>query len=843
MGILSLKWGRLLRSAIVAAIVVPALSLPFFRAPLDIANGYAASWLTASDSFGDEVILLSADDDRDPPPVLIQALAELRPRIILPVVVNADRADELAAIGTVLVRPIVQLANAPTVEGNFGVLPETSRGYGFFRPIGPATLPRNLRPLSFDSVALAGMGITPPPAYWTGYLPDSRSMPIYEARGVLDGEIPPRFVEGKTVIVAAAANAPVPVLWRQPRSDSVSPPLMVANAVQAVIDGRIARVTPVPVTLFLTFLSAFEAGLILTRLRDRAGPLLLPLAIVVLAVLTVLVHVVSGVMFPLAEALVAFVFAWVVHRVILDINRRRRQRRQLRDLFLATRLSPVKEPLTKTDWCQRVEDTARTLGFTDYSLFISRRGRYKEVAASDPPLVRFPRATVRRALARIRHGAQRRVLTPLPPESDPRAAPSNEIWAARVWSRRSGWAIMIGVCAEDTMSSSPSRRAAMLSSLEQLLAAYPQKHRLTQLATLDEEIAGQSRLLSNDAETLSLLVHLASSAFAIYDLTGGFIRQNERMYDIAATRGFLLNGMSLLETVEALTGGSQRDAIEIVSSLISNREAQTIRLPQGPDGRDYSMRLFLDAEDPLGADEHGQVGAILVELNDMTAATRLAKARHSVASFFDQQLRNDFEAIELVAGMLMDQSLTSDMRSKVYTQFERVKDRMLSRMEDFETAIGDISNRNTVTAHPVEFIRLLEEAIEASSRHVQHKSVDLVIDLPRLISLVIASPTELREVLIEILRFAIFDVRSGAQIKVTVRELPATIEANFETDDTALPTRLVAETLAGTARDVPPELLGLRHSKEFIEEWGGQLSLSPLESGGLEISISLRKVC
>lgn len=844
-----IRWGRILRTLVIALLVAVVVSLPVTRVVLEVANGYVAAWLLQlNPSYGENVVVVVPDEAGINPAedigAVLQRIDAAAPSKVA-VVLDGSGAVDPAALprGAAAVVPILpdtaRRASAPpdTATGGPWVRPAHDGFFGHFRATGPGRLAPEAALPPFEEPLLGREWGT----YWIGYLPTGQALPVFGWRDILDGAVPDRFIAGKTVVVAMTPDdhTDTPDLRLVLVSQPVPPATHVAQAVQARLDGRTLLSGGVWLATLIILIAGLEAGVVLTRLRDRAGSWIYPLSVGLIFGVTLIAAWVADVMFPFAEALVAFSLAWFAHRMVLDTNRRRRQRRQLIRLDLAVADAVETTPVTAEAWHARVDDTARTLGLTGHSFVLRRRflRGSVQVASGGGDVSDIALDRIRTAL---RAGVGRTRGTTLVPLSG--ASDGEELWQVDMRSPegcRAGWLVR---CPEGILSASPPRRAMLIAAAERLLALHPSQAVRSRFATPDEEIAARARILAHEAATLVALTHTAVSAFAVFGLVGGFIRQNDRMREVGQEAGIDFSALSLLEALSRTSGLDQDEVGTVLSNLIADGESRRLPTANLETRRRFILRLSLD-EGRAGDAASDALGPVMLcELLDVTESERLNDARRSVAQFFDQRLRNDFEAINLVTEMLHDPALDETIRERLLERLRGVTQRMTARMETFDTALGDMAGNGATAVGPQELRRALDEACDILIRDGRETDVRIDYDRPVLLSLVRAGAEDLTPVLRDLGKLCLADAPRGSAVKVMVTETPGTIETVMVSTGHGLPQEVAAIITATDGARLPGELGDVARAAEAVRHWGGHLSLDTGLERGISCRLTLEKV-
>ncbi|MGR3803187.1 hypothetical protein [Marinibacterium profundimaris] len=841
------------RVAVIALALSLVLSLPALRTAMDIANGYVAAWLVRWDAvYGEDVVVVTPAAGRPEPAEaeLRQLLARLDaagPEAIVVVPGQDARTMPPASYGETLTAPVMTVlserdrrATDPEApRDGIAVRPDLSRWFGHLRPAGPGMLlAESGRPAFETLVADADQE-----AWWIGYLPEANGLPVFYWNDVLDGHIPAEFLSDRIVVVGMAAQdgAAPPDLRFAPVSQPVPAATYVAQSLQALQDGRLLMAPGTLAKRVIILLAAVQAGLILVRLRDRAGAWIYWVATAGIAGLAVLCALAAQVMFPVTEALVAFSIAWFAHRVVLDANRRRRQRRQLLRADLATAGSLRSRVLSGSDWTRRVEDSAASIGLTGYSFVLHDRPWRQRVVASGGAIQMTPRT--RRAGARNGAGGEGgTALLPLPSTDFADAPPDEEFWCVRLrvtGGRRGSWIIR---CPEGLLSGSGRRRAMLIAAAERLLSMHPDVPERQLRLTLDEQIENRTRVLAHEAATLDALMHISSTALAVFDLVGNFVRENEQMREIGRQGDMDFSKLSLVETVAILTKIDATVVSMIFSELLTDGESRRLLTPGLQTRGSYVLRLSLD----LGRADSGEMEAlgpiVLCELLDVTESERLDQARRSVAEFFDQQLRNDFEAIDLVFEMLRDPALSDTIQAQLLDRMSAIITRMTRRMETFDGALWSLPGQGGNEVVPQELRRALDEACDSMLREGRFFDVTIDYSRPELLSLVRAGADELTPALRNLGKLCVADAMRDSVVRVSVTETPGTVETAFSSRGPGLPAELVDAIANGSGAHLPKELQDIATIASEARRWGGALSIETGLDEGITCKLTLEKV-
>ena len=837
-------------------LIVLTMSTPPFSASFDVMNGYASQWLVRLGAdYGENTVVIAPEVGAEITPkelyIVLQQLMNARPKQIV-VVPRGDRfmqpevLKEIAALPVPLLQVIPDthpIALNPPVETlRLATRPTLSRTFGYYRADGP-DLRRKTALLPFET-ELFGLSSA---AFWIGYLPEAEAPAVFDWDIVASGKVPERFFTGRLVVIAtensdyAEPNYLRSALLPQP----VPAATFVSQSLQALQDGRYLLAPQWRLSVLILALSSLISGLTLVLLRDRAHPVHYIIAIGCILGVTIVLAWQFAIMFPLAEAVAAFTLAWWVHRLILDSNRRRRQRRQLIRVELLTAASGDREHHSLDRWFAAVDETAVVLGLRRHA-FITRRvfGRLTELTGQGDLLLRMSRAQRKLINQALRtSGEARPVLLPVPPseQNAPQEA-DEEAWLVTTMGSkgsRIGWFVF---CARDVISTSAPRRAVLVAATERLARLYPSPPRLDVSQTLDERIAEKVRRLSKEAATLDALTHSTASAFAVFDLIGVFLRQNDRMRDIAVEGALNVADLSLKKFVERTTGLAEAEVSAILFEMLDNGDPRNLPAVKLSARSSFVLRLSVDLGRNAGSDDEAVGPIILAELIDITENIRLEEARRSVTQFFDQQMRNDFEAIDLITEMLDDHHLKDEMRLGLLKRLKDVTRRTTKRMATFDVALGEMTGKLGTSTAPQELRRLLDELNDVMLKEGRRKNIAIDYDRPVLLSLVFADTVGLLDTLRGLGRLCIADAPPNSTVRLSVEEKIDVIVTTIRSNGHGLPEELVHQILDGGGNRLPTQLREVADAARTAQSWGGQIHIDTALDQGLECTLTLERV-
>jgi signal transduction histidine kinase len=134
----------------------------------------------------------------------------------------------------------------------------------------------------------------------------------------------------------------------------------------------------------------------------------------------------------------------------------------------------------------------------------------------------------------------------------------------------------------------------------------------------------------------------------------------------------------------------------------------------------------------------------------------------------------------------------------------------------------------------------VSNSIAELSVFAEKHMVSFIADLPELMSLVMASPEQLAEVLKTILLVLINDAVSETSIKIRVMSSGAFVHYHFHNNGFGLPTERLHEYLHGDVDIVIDEFRRLRMAFRQVQAWGGTFDASTELGKGMVFELKLR---
>lgn len=358
-------------------------------------------------------------------------------------------------------------------------------------------------------------------------------------------------------------------------------------------------------------------------------------------------------------------------------------------------------------------------------------------------------------------------------------------------------------------------------------------------------------LLDKRVSELQEVFNNINTSCVVYDLFGRVLLVNKFMEDFVQSVGLRLFNMTMLDFIKEITGFDEDYAKGLLQKTIFDRELVSLPVTSKEIGSNFMLHMRpLIYDEKQDADEFipdesnvFQISGVLCELIDMSKIKSLYQLKEQMFERFNYQIRNDFSSVLFGLSMLEDKQLPEETRKLVIDNTQDKINETLGMLDlvkeqidvDVEGMISD-----TLLCYPVDGRKPLQKIISHLSEEIKRRNIALNLQLPKLISLVFASPTELETVLEAIMMAMITDTYDGGDIKIEVKEKDANVYYNIINSGVGISDNKLQELNKGRS-DYEPEMLKFHYAIRCVNRWGGSLKISSKIGEGSKAELLLRK--
>ena len=268
------------------------------------------------------------------------------------------------------------------------------------------------------------------------------------------------------------------------------------------------------------------------------------------------------------------------------------------------------------------------------------------------------------------------------------------------------------------------------------------------------------------------LLYGAEIASILYNSFGQVIQINQRMEKVLKTLALSPNTTTILEFLMRFCDIDMSSAQQHIRRILLEKDKMTLPVTLPSTILCHyilNIRAF-SYQESLATTTQFSFQGILCELIDITEVINLHKLKEEVAEQMIFQLRNDLQSINLAMPLLAREELSGEQKHKMIEQVRKKMDKSMNFLEKMQSQLSVEQEVMTVGYYPIDAKKPIQMALENLHGLAAEQRVELHSNLPALISLVFASPQELRTVLITLLTQLIHDSLENTKIIIQLKE-------------------------------------------------------------------------
>lgn len=360
------------------------------------------------------------------------------------------------------------------------------------------------------------------------------------------------------------------------------------------------------------------------------------------------------------------------------------------------------------------------------------------------------------------------------------------------------------------------------------------------------DVRDSMRLLEVRMDVLEGLfdgIHLAT---VLYDLFGRVVQVNREMSELLKLANwpvYDLTALDLLTRMTTLDDGQVRELIRRV--VVEHRDVTLPVTLDHVDGREFVLHLCaLERKGQAMAARSEaapfKVMGILFELIDVTPLKAASRMKDSLVQRLNYQIRNDMESILLAAQLLgmhlQDPQRQHDTIRLLTKKVEGLSDVLVETLSH----LGKEMDASVLKVYPVDGRQPLLEVIDTLKPEAAQRRVSFDADIPRLLSLVMATQEQLHFVLDQILQALLHDAASDTTITISVVERDGWMTYKFRNTGFGMPNERFQAYLFERQSEVASDYLKLREAVSSVEGWDGEFLAQSEVGTGIELVLRLR---
>lgn len=388
--------------------------------------------------------------------------------------------------------------------------------------------------------------------------------------------------------------------------------------------------------------------------------------------------------------------------------------------------------------------------------------------------------------------------------------------------------------------------AEMLYHRRRYLQASEDKSLLPELFAfnLDRE-AGQllresTALMERHVLRFESIFHGQNTGVLIYDIFGQVLMINDGMADALSGVGFAPYDNTLADLLMMLGDYQDVDAKRLVLDIL--RLDQTFSFPLNlENGRSVLLvlRPLRSLREELDASPFSKLG-ILCEMVDITDLARLSQIKEKMIRQTTMVLRNDIMGLSMAHELITRHDVPEADKIEM---MGIANEKMASLKQLLEEGGGYLRASAFDGAgpyFPIEFGGVLESVLTESQKLLDQRNLRLEIEKPELINFVLASPNQLKGLLLAVFQLLADDAEKMSAMSLRISEKDGLLNLALENQGYGIPERQLAKIL-GDAPD-----LDLRAGRElkkylqYVDTWQGSYELTSEIGRGTACTISLK---
>ena len=340
------------------------------------------------------------------------------------------------------------------------------------------------------------------------------------------------------------------------------------------------------------------------------------------------------------------------------------------------------------------------------------------------------------------------------------------------------------------------------------------------------------------------------TAAIFYNPFGRALQTNKAMTVILRRGQLPAYEMTALDLLSALCGTSLSDGRQALQRVFTAH--QTVTLPASVPG-DTQHRYTLRARPILVADNAQppqspseavealpfQLRGILIELIDVTTLHNLSLLKSELKERVHQQLRNHLQTMVLAVALREGQGGEGSREPGRAILRQQVETAVALLNQAQKYLLTDLAALQQFDRYPVEPRTLLRAALTRLARQADERRVRIAVQMPEILSLVMADPDALEEILETLVTVLIEDAVVGSELTVKLREQVGWLVYDFTNQGFGMPDAKLQRWLSGNDSEATPLFRRLRLARRQVTDWKGLLQGSSALGQGMRFMLRL----
>lgn len=338
------------------------------------------------------------------------------------------------------------------------------------------------------------------------------------------------------------------------------------------------------------------------------------------------------------------------------------------------------------------------------------------------------------------------------------------------------------------------------------------------------------------------------TAAIFYNPFGRVLQANEAMAAILRQGRLPAYEMTALDLLSTLCGIDLSEGRQALRRVFVDH--QTVTLPAGvPDDtrHRYTLRaqpvLVAEGVRPPGEAAEAlpfQLQGVLIELFDVTTLHNLSLVKAELTERIHQRLRDHLQAMVLATDLREAEQSPENSRRSVRLILHRQVETAVTLLNQAQKyLLTDLTALQQLDRYPVEPRAPLRAVLGELAGRADERQVRVIVDMPELLSLVMADADALREALEVLVAVLIEDAMIGSQLTIKLQEQARWLVYDLRNQGFGMPDAKFQAWLSRDDSEATPLFRRLRVVRRRVTDWNGVLQASSALGEGVRFVLRL----
>ncbi|CAM2011537.1 hypothetical protein [Acanthopleuribacter pedis] len=388
--------------------------------------------------------------------------------------------------------------------------------------------------------------------------------------------------------------------------------------------------------------------------------------------------------------------------------------------------------------------------------------------------------------------------------------------------------------------------AEMLYHRRRFMEAESEKSLLPELLAFNQDRAlaqllrESTALMERHVLRFESIFHGQHTGVLIYDMFGQVLMINDGMAEALSGVDFAPYDNSLADLLQLLGGYDDVQAKRLVLDIL--RRDQQFSFPLNLSNQRsvlLVLRPLRSLSEEVEASPFSKLG-VLCEMVDITDLARLSQVKEKMIRQTTMVLRNDIMGLSMAHELITQPDVPEADKQQMMAI---ANEKMASLKQLLEEGSGYLKTSSFDTSSPffpIEFAGLLQQVVGEAEKLLAQRDLTLDLEKPELMNFVLASPNQLKDLLLAVFRLMAEDAEKKSVLSLRIGEKDGLLSLRFVNQGYGIPERQLAK-IRGTDRDLDHKTgRDLQRNLRYLADWQGDYQLSSEIGKGTSCTIRLK---